>query len=82
VLTVTPDMDLRDAAKIMVDHRIHRVVVAEVEDLCNPIGMLSVGDIMRYMGNEPMNAPAPAEPAAKKPATKKAPAKKTTAKRK
>lgn len=58
VLTVTPDMDLREAAKIMVDHRIHRVVVAEISDLCNPIGMLSMGDIMRYMGDEPLVAPA------------------------
>lgn len=68
VLTVTPDMDLHDAAKIMVDHRIHRVVVSEISDLCNPIGMLSMGDIMRYMGAEPLNAPAAP---AKKPAAKK-----------
>jgi CBS domain-containing protein len=82
VLTVTPDMDLREAAKIMVDHRIHRVVVAEVTDLCNPIGMLSMGDIMRYMGDEPMNGPAPVmKPAAKKPATKKPASKKAPAKR-
>lgn len=96
VMTVTPDMDLSEAAKIMVDHRIHRVVVAEVTDLCNPIGMLSMGDIMRYMGDEklapaavaPLKKPvAKKKPAAKKPpakkvVAKKAPAKKTTAKRK
>ena len=58
VLTVTPEMDLSEAAKIMVDHRIHRVVVAELEDICNPIGMLSMGDIMRYMGEDAMLAPA------------------------
>lgn len=49
VLTVTPDMSLKEAAKILVDHRIHRVVVAEPDDMCNPIGILSLGDIMRYL---------------------------------
>ncbi|PJF48172.1 MAG: CBS domain-containing protein [Chloroflexi bacterium] len=49
VLTVTPDMSLKEAAKIIIDHRIHRVVVAEPDDICNPIGILSLGDIMRYL---------------------------------
>jgi CBS domain-containing protein len=49
VLTVPPDMTLREAAAIITKHRIHRVVVAEPEDLCNPIGMLSLSDIMRYL---------------------------------
>jgi acetoin utilization protein AcuB len=49
VLTVPPDMGLREAAAIIVKHRIHRVVVAENDDLCNPIGMLSLSDIMRYL---------------------------------
>jgi CBS domain-containing protein len=52
VLTVTPDMSLKEAAKIIVDHRIHRVVVAEADDMCNPIGILSLGDIMRYLESE------------------------------
>ncbi len=75
VLTVTPELELREAAKIMVDHRIHRVVVAELDDMCNPIGMLSMGDIMRYMGDHSMT------PAAKKPSATKPPAKKKAAKK-
>jgi CBS domain-containing protein len=82
VMTVTPDMELREAAKIMVAHRIHRVVVAERDDMCNPTGMLSMGDIMRYMGEDAMIAPSPVEPAAKKAPAKKAATKKAPAKRK
>lgn len=49
VLTVTPETSLKEAAQILVKHRIHRLVVAESEDLCKPIGILSLGDIMRYL---------------------------------
>jgi CBS domain-containing protein len=49
VLTVTPDTSLKEAAKILVSHRIHRLVVAESDDMCTPIGILSLGDIMRYL---------------------------------
>lgn len=49
VLTVPPDMTLREAAAIITKHRIHRVVVADNDDLCNPVGMLSLSDIMRYL---------------------------------
>jgi len=49
VLTVTPDTSLKEAAKLLVSHRIHRLVVAESDDMCTPIGILSLGDIMRYL---------------------------------
>ena len=49
VMTVAPDMPLTEAARIIVDHRIHRAVVAEPDDICNPIGILSLGDIMRHI---------------------------------
>jgi predicted transcriptional regulator len=49
VLTVPPEMTLREAAAIITKHRIHRVVVADNDDLCNPVGMLSLSDIMRYL---------------------------------
>ncbi len=49
VFTVPPDMPLREAASIITKHRIHRVVVAENDDLCNPIGMLSLTDIMNHL---------------------------------
>ncbi|MFN3706462.1 MAG: cyclic nucleotide-binding/CBS domain-containing protein [Thermoflexales bacterium] len=49
VLTVTPDTPLQEAARILIDHRIHRLVVAEPDDMCKPIGILSMGDLMRYV---------------------------------
>ena len=49
VVTVTPDMNIKDAARVLIEHRIHRVVVTEHEDSCNPIGVLSMGDILRHM---------------------------------
>lgn len=82
VLTVTPDMSLKEAAKIIVDHRIHRVVVAEPDDICNPIGILSLGDIMRYLERvereEAGEAQIEAKPEESRPTVKKA---KSTAKK-
>lgn len=52
VLTVTPHAPVEEAARTMIDHRIHRIVVAEADDPCHPIGILSMGDIMRHMMNE------------------------------
>ncbi|MCS6848290.1 MAG: CBS domain-containing protein [Anaerolineae bacterium] len=85
VLTVTPDMSLKEAAKIIVDHRIHRVVVAEPDDICNPIGILSLGDIMRYLeriereeAGEAQATPEPNETSEAAPAAKKT---KSTAKK-
>jgi CBS domain-containing protein len=49
VLTVPPDMSLREAAAIITKHRIHRVVVANNDDLCNPVGVLSLTDIMSHL---------------------------------
>ena len=49
VLTVTPDATLEDAARLMVDHHVHRLVVVPVDDPCAPIGVVSMGDVMRHM---------------------------------
>ena len=49
VLTVTPDILIKEAARVMIEHRIHRVVVADPKDPCHPVGVLSMGDIMRHM---------------------------------
>jgi signal-transduction protein with cAMP-binding, CBS, and nucleotidyltransferase domain len=49
VLTVTPDATLEDAARIMLDHHVHRLVVTPVDDPCAPVGVVSMGDIMRHM---------------------------------
>jgi len=59
-------MSLQDAARILVNHRIHRVVVSDPDDLCKPIGILSLGDIMRYLerlerGEETAAETAPSE---------------------
>lgn len=49
VVTVTPEVSIKEAARILIESRIHRVVVTEHEDSCTPIGVLSMGDIMRHM---------------------------------
>ena len=52
VVTVSPDDALARAAKLMIDHRIHRLVVTDEADPCTPIGVLSMGDLVRDMMNE------------------------------
>lgn len=48
VVRVPPDLPLQDAARLMIDRRIHRVVVVdESGGACLPVGMLSMGDIVR-----------------------------------
>lgn len=49
VLTISPTDTIEEAARIMIKHHIHRIVVAEPDDLCHPIGILSMGDMMRFM---------------------------------
>ncbi len=84
VLTVTPDTPLQEAARVLIDHRIHRLVVAEPDDMCKPIGILSMGDIMRYMMRlEGGEESAPPAKSSKKSGTSTASSKKkTTATRK
>jgi CBS domain-containing protein len=53
VLTVTPDTPLSEAAKILVDNNVHRLVVIDRQrSECSPVGVLSVGDIMRRLTGE------------------------------
>ncbi|MCS7059802.1 MAG: CBS domain-containing protein [Anaerolineae bacterium] len=47
VATVTPETKLEDAARMLVEKRIHRLVVVSEDDPCKPVGMLSMGDIVR-----------------------------------
>ena len=49
VLTVTPETTIKEAARLMIEYRIHRVVVAGDDNPCQPVGVLSMGDVMRYM---------------------------------
>ena len=49
VRTVTPDIAINEAAKMMVENHIHRIVVVADDDLCTPVGVLSMGDLVRDM---------------------------------
>ncbi len=49
VLTVTPEMTIKEAARLMIEYSIHRVVVAGEDNPCVPVGVLSMGDVMRHM---------------------------------
>lgn len=53
VLTVTTDTLLDQAAKLMLDRKVHRLVVVDGSGAeCSPIGVLSIGDIMRRLAKE------------------------------
>jgi CBS domain-containing protein len=47
-VTVTPDVSVEDAARLMEAHRIHRLVVTAADGE-TPIGVLSVSDLVRAM---------------------------------
>ncbi len=50
VVTISPEASLEEAAKLMKDHGIHRLVVTETrEGKVYPIGVLSMTDIVRAM---------------------------------
>jgi CBS domain-containing protein len=48
-VTVTHDVSVEDAARLMEDRRIHRLVVVAADGE-TPIGVLSVSDLVRSMG--------------------------------
>ena len=53
VLTVDSDESLARAAKRMVDGNVHRLVVVDNFGAeCKPIGVISIGDIMRRLAKE------------------------------
>ncbi len=49
-VSVTPDLSLEDAARLMEERKIHRLVVTEA-DGDRPIGVLSISDLVRSMGS-------------------------------
>jgi CBS domain-containing protein len=49
VITVAPDADLRDAARLMIDHHVHRVLVVEDSRVR---GILSTTDLVRLVAHE------------------------------
>jgi CBS domain-containing protein len=54
VHTVYPETTVRDAAKAMIDHRIHRVVVVDKD---HPVGVLSTRDVMRLVHRYRLETP-------------------------
>jgi CBS domain-containing protein len=49
-VAVTSDVSIDDAARLMEDRRIHRLVV--IDEDSTPIGVLSVSDLVHSMGGE------------------------------
>lgn len=50
VVVVTPDTLLLDAARLVADHRIHQVIVVEIEhDRQRPVAVLSATDMIYHM---------------------------------
>ena len=50
VITVAPDADIRDAARLMIDHHVHRVLVVEGTSVR---GILSTTDLVRLVAETP-----------------------------
>jgi CBS domain-containing protein len=51
VITVSPDTRIKQAVAVLQDRRIHRLVVVEQQGgRVRPIGILSVTDLARHMG--------------------------------
>ncbi len=54
VISVRPDWPATEAARLIHERRIHRVVVTEIEGTRErPIGILSVTDLVRHMPRSP-----------------------------
>lgn len=52
VITVAPDESIAEAARMLHDRRIHRLVVVEERDgHRKPVGILSVTDLARHVGD-------------------------------
>ncbi len=52
VLTVTVDTPLNAAAKTLIENHVHRIIVVDETDICNPVGVLSMSDIVRDLMGE------------------------------
>ncbi len=50
VITVTPETNLTDVARLLVEHHIHRVVIVRPENEHNlPLGVISDSDLIYHM---------------------------------
>jgi CBS domain-containing protein len=53
VVTVPTDATLRDVAEILLDHRIHRVVVVQTENgYTRPLSVISAADIVYHLSKD------------------------------
>ena len=50
VITISPQTSIRQASRLMIEKKVHRLIVAEVEgDRLRPVGVISQTDIVRDM---------------------------------
>jgi len=49
-ISITPDVDIEEAARMMLQHDIHRLIVTESPSRKKPIGIISSTDILREFG--------------------------------
>jgi CBS domain-containing protein len=55
VIGVTPETTINEAAQLLNEKRIHRLIVVEKSsDHLRPIGILSVTDLVKHVGDKPM----------------------------
>jgi CBS domain-containing protein len=47
IVSVTPDTSASDLARTMLEHRVHRLLVLDVEH--HPVGIVTVGDVIRML---------------------------------
>jgi CBS domain-containing protein len=53
VISVSPETPIGEAARILQDRRIHRLVVVEESNgHARPVGILSVTDLARHVGEQ------------------------------
>jgi signal-transduction protein with cAMP-binding, CBS, and nucleotidyltransferase domain len=58
VHTIFPEATMRDASRMMSEHRVHRLVVVEAEGSgLRPIGILSQADVVRDMAHQESVSP-------------------------
>jgi acetoin utilization protein AcuB len=47
VLTVTVDAPVSQAAKMLVENHVHRIIVVDGENPCEPVGVLAMSDLVK-----------------------------------
>jgi CBS domain-containing protein len=47
VLTVTPSASLNEAAKLLIENHVHRIIVVDDDNPLQPVGVLSMSDLVK-----------------------------------